>query len=147
MIVIDGPNVARKHGKDTVFSSEGIKIAIDYYLKKGHDVVVFVPEQYTKKKPSNTLGAYFPVASNIPLLLDLVDKGYLILTPAADYDDNYTIEYAKKNKACILTNDRYNDYIEKQKDKDHARRWIRSHSISFTFVRDELLPNPDFVFR
>jgi hypothetical protein len=30
--------------------------------------------------------------------------------------------------------------------KAKARHWIRTHSISFTFVKDEFLPNPDFTF-
>ena len=29
-------------------------------------------------------------------------------------------------------------------DKARARKWIRRHSISFTFVGSEFLPNPDF---
>lgn len=44
---------------------------------------------------------------------------------------------------------RYNDHIDKQKtekDKAQDRRFIRDHCISFTFVRDEFMPNPDFVF-
>jgi hypothetical protein len=27
-----------------------------------------------------------------------------------------------------------------------AQAWLRSHVISFTFLGDELLPNPDFGF-
>ena len=28
----------------------------------------------------------------------------------------------------------------------HMQAWLRSHVISFTFLGDELLPNPDFGF-
>lgn len=33
-----------------------------------------------------------------------------------------------------------------QEDRETASSWLRSHCISFTFVGDEFLPNPDFVF-
>ncbi len=33
-----------------------------------------------------------------------------------------------------------------QSEKSAAWAWLRSHCISFTFARDELIPNPDFVF-
>lgn len=37
-------------------------------------------------------------------------------------------------------------YALLQADKAAARAWLRSHCISFTFARDELIPNPDFLF-
>src|SRR5690348_15436412 len=83
LIVIDGPNVAKKHGKDQEFSSMGIKIALDYWNSHGHDAIAFIPEHYVRKKPSSTvtLGEFLPKASNIPLLLELVEQGKLVLTP------------------------------------------------------------------
>lgn len=105
------------------------------------------------------------VGDDLPLLTKLVDLGHVILTPPQDYDDSYSIDYARRHNACIVTNDRYNDSIlfslpllalsftlqdiDKQpteKEKAQVRRFIRDHSISFTFVRDEFMPNPDFKF-
>lgn len=37
-------NVAIRHGHDKRFSSKGLKIAIDYWLKKQHNVVVLLPD-------------------------------------------------------------------------------------------------------
>ncbi len=47
-----------------------------------------------------------------------------------------------------MTNDRYWDHVDKQPEaqRGRIRHWIRDHCISFTFVRNEFLPNPDFVF-
>lgn len=68
--------------------------------------------------------------------------------------------------AYIVTNDKFRDYIEslsgepgdqklkggKKKQQEvlldkqaikQEQAWIRSHSVSFTFNKDELLPNPD----
>lgn len=158
LIVIDGPNVAMKHGKKSYFSVEGLKIAIQYYISRGYDAVAFVPEYIATRKaqPNTTLGGstlklgdFMTVGDDLPQLMELVQKGLVVLTPPQDYDDSYCIEYAKKHNACIVTNDRYNDHIDKQpseREKATTRKFIRDHSISFTFIRDEFMPNPDFVF-
>lgn len=62
-IVIDGPNVAmvdfftlpilQRHGKENEYSSEGIKIALDYWNNKGHDAICFLPQHYIKRKPQS----------------------------------------------------------------------------------------------
>jgi hypothetical protein len=70
----------------------------------------------------------------------------IVKTPPQDYDDSYCIQYAKKFNAYIVTNDKFRDYIEKiegtpQKNKE--RKWLRDHSISYTFHGDEFLANPD----
>jgi hypothetical protein len=148
LIIIDGPNVARKHGKDTEFSTEGLNIALKYWTDRGHDAIAFLPEHYVKRKPGQgtvTLQEYLPKAKNIPLIMELIEKGQVVLTPPQDYDDSYTIDYAMKHDGCIVSNDRYWDHIEQKADlgkkaKKETLRWIREHLISFTFVRDEFMP-------
>lgn len=49
LIVLDGQNVAIRHG-DTRFSSAGLKLAIDYWVEKGHQVHVMLPDYYFKKE-------------------------------------------------------------------------------------------------
>jgi hypothetical protein len=46
MIVLDGPNVAMRHGKGKLFSCAGIQHAIVYYQNRGHTVLVILPEAY-----------------------------------------------------------------------------------------------------
>lgn len=49
----------------------------------------------------------------------------------------------------VVTNDLYRDHvkgIDGRKKAEAARRWIKSNSISYTFVGDEFFPNPDFSF-
>lgn len=75
--------------------------------------------------------------------------GVVVGTPAQDYDDSYCIEYAKRHSAYILTNDRYRDHIEtlsSNEEKRQVRQWLKTHLITFSFVFDDLLPNPDFRF-
>ena len=45
-----------------------------------------------------------------------------------------------------MTNDKFRDYIAKQEgspEKGKERKWIKDHSISYTFNTNEFLPNPD----
>lgn len=66
-----------------------------------------------------------------------------------DYDDSYSIRYAMQRNGFVVTNDLYRDHVKKIEDKqrkEEARRWLKGHCISFTFVGDEFLPNPDFHF-
>ena len=66
-----------------------------------------------------------------------------------DYDDSYCIEYARTNNGYIVSNDRYWDHVDKQPEKARGKtiRWLRDHCVSFTFVKDNFLPNPDFKLR
>jgi hypothetical protein len=81
---------------------------------------------------------------NVSLLNNLATKGYIIKTPPQDYDDSYSTQYAKRTNGYIVTNDKFRDYLHKVKeDKLREQKWIKDHSISFTFNTDEFLPNPD----
>lgn len=164
----------------------GIQLAIQYWQKKGHQVIAFIPEHYLHRKApppdkEQTLGEYMPMADNTELLAQLVDDGSVVLCPPQDYDDSYCIEYSKRSVrppqhfllqllthdthdtrhthlthhntahrhgAYIVTNDRYWDHIARQPEDQRAgvTRWLREHCISFTFAKNEFLPNPDFAF-
>eukprot|EP01097_Dermamoeba_algensis_P000717 TRINITY_DN1253_c0_g1_i1.p1 TRINITY_DN1253_c0_g1~~TRINITY_DN1253_c0_g1_i1.p1 ORF type:complete len:222 (-),score=53.25 TRINITY_DN1253_c0_g1_i1:330-995(-) len=152
VVVIDGPNVARKHGKKSNFSVRGIHIAHEYFSKMGYETISFVPEHYVSRKATqsangkSTLMDFLPMADNITLLNKLVDDGLVVLTPPQDYDDSYMIQYAKLHNALIVTNDRLWDFIEKQPahKRKSETKWIRTHCISYTFIKDTFMPNPDF---
>jgi hypothetical protein len=44
VIVIDGQNIAMRHGKGNFFSTRGLVITINYWRKNGHSVICFLPE-------------------------------------------------------------------------------------------------------
>ena len=130
-------------------------------------------QQVADKKKMKDMGLKEVKASQIPddvgLLNKLLAKDILVKTPAQDYDDSYCIQYAKKLNAFIVTNDKFRDYLDqvsqnlygekvekKQKnqkqsknngnDKSELRKeqaWIKAHSVSYSFNKDEFLPNPD----
>lgn len=150
-VVIDGPNVAMRHGNGK-FSSKGLRFAIEFFISRGFEVKAVLPDpcldeaQVSHLKSKRKLN-YSVNPSKIPdsvgLLKELDSQGLIIKTPAWDYDDSYCIEYARNKNATIITNDRYWDHIEKDRS---LQAWIREHSCSFTFAGDEFLPNPDYYF-
>lgn len=105
---------------------------------------------------------HIPV-DNIGVLLKLQTQGRLALTPSKvrslsraqssesflfqDYDDSYCLQYAHKKDAVIVSNDMYRDWVKKQPSwkKGESIQWLRTHVVSYTFVRDEFMPNPDFT--
>lgn len=58
------------------------------------------------------------IPDDVDLLIELKDKELAFGTPNWNYDDSYMIDFAKKKGAYIVTNDRYNDHIEKYSKND-----------------------------
>jgi ribonuclease ZC3H12 len=44
IIIVDGMNVAIRHGHDKRFSSKGLKITIDYWTSRKHNVMILLPD-------------------------------------------------------------------------------------------------------
>lgn len=72
------------------------------------------------------------------------NSGVLETAPAHDYDDSYIIEWATRNKACIVSNDKFRD--QKNEGKPWRSRWLKRHLISYAFIRQDFIPNPDFLW-
>ncbi|OEH73738.1 ribonuclease related [Cyclospora cayetanensis] len=164
LVVIDGSNVAMRHG-DTVkrereggklFSTQGILSVLAYYKDRGYKVRVFVPDyvlSYSSVAEARRQErAQLPVnqarlPDSVEALKKLQREGTLISTPPQDYDDSYCIKYALMNNGCIVTNDLYRDITNRVPNKSQQtalRAWLKRHVISFTFVDGEFLPNPEF---
>ena len=59
------------------------------------------------------------------------------------------LRYARTHAGVVLTNDMYRDWIAKApggRERDARHAWCGACLLSFTFVGDELVPNPDFDF-
>lgn len=139
LIVLDTANLCFSHGKGNVFSIDGFMIAYNYYKKKGYKVVGFIASYYIRTQKHQVKG-------NWEDLERLIRENVLILTPPQDYDDSYMLEYAKRHRGYIVSNDMYRDHLQKfknEKQRERMRDWIKKHTISFTFIQDEFLPNPD----
>lgn len=158
LIVVDVQNVAMKYGNGT-FVCKGIEIALDFWRSKQHKVVGFMPDylvsereiqKLTRLKEENPSAAK---ASKLPddvnYLKQLHKEGVIVTTPPQDYDDSYCIEYAKKHRGYIVTNDKFRDHINMFADKERKAAesiWIRRNRIGFAFKGNEFLPNPDAEF-
>ncbi|CDJ66002.1 hypothetical protein, conserved [Eimeria necatrix] len=165
LVVIDGCNVAMKHGDgardrekgpDKLFSTKGILAALDYYQERGYKVRVFVPEyvlsynSYSdarRQERAQMPVSYTRMPDCIEVLRKLHREGILICTPSQDYDDLYCIRYALMRGGCIITNDMYRDICSRVADKTQQaalRLWLKRHIITFTFVDGDFIPNPEF---
>ena len=149
LIILDASNIAMKHGGQT-YSTKGIQIVMDYFTKNGHEVISFLPEYlFRQKDPNNPLNKKRVAPDNIEYLKDLLKKNLVIQSPPQDYDDSYCIQHAKNHNAYIVTNDLFRDYLENISDsrrRETERIWIKEKCISFTFFKDEFIPNPDAAF-
>eukprot|EP01054_Gregarina_sp_Poly1_P010868 Gregarina_sp_Poly_1__10867@NODE_845_length_6002_cov_108_680371_g610_i0_p5_GENE_NODE_845_length_6002_cov_108_680371_g610_i0NODE_845_length_6002_cov_108_680371_g610_i0_p5_ORF_typecomplete_len154_score30_74RNase_Zc3h12a/PF11977_8/1_8e27PRORP/PF16953_5/3_4e08_NODE_845_length_6002_cov_108_680371_g610_i030683529 len=143
---------AKTNGSDRLFSSEGIQIAIDHFLRRNFQVVAILPEiileqnvthdlQRAKKMNLNFNVAKFP--DDARLLQSLRSQGLLHVVPSKDYDDSYILEFARMKDGFVLSNDQFRDKVKRD---GRAKWWLKKHVISYAFIQNELLPNPDFVF-
>jgi len=150
LIVLDASNIAMRHGEQKgIYSTKGIQIAIEFFTKNGHKVISFLPDYLFKEKDPNKHGKKRVLPDNLSYLYGLVSKGLVVKSPPQDYDDSYCIQYAKTHDAFIVSNDMFRDYIENIKDKaerETEKNWRDVKCISFTFIGDEFLPNPDAPF-
>jgi len=147
-IVIDGSNVAFAHGKSepamkngrngSEFSCWGIKLVVEYFVKRGHDnIVAFVPE-FRKKSGKSRDGN---------LLNKLEEEGHLAFTPSrevagrfiASHDDRFILGYAAEHGGIVVTRDNFRDHYHVPEWKDT----IQNRLLQPTFVRGKLFRFPD----
>ncbi|KAL1502161.1 hypothetical protein ABEB36_007347 [Hypothenemus hampei] len=108
-IYIDGSNVAFLHGQNERFSVAGLKICIDFFIKRGHEVKAFVPH-YRLRKGQTT---------DQELLHELYRKKLIITTPTlyihnerrSPYDDWYIVQSAAANGGIIVSADNFQDIL------------------------------------
>lgn len=142
-VVLDGSNIAWRHGNSQHFSLRGSLLAMEYYRKNGHAVVLFLPEARLQPHCRDSDHHSF----------DEIDRlrgtDSLVLVPSTDYDDAYTCTYGRENGAVIISNDVFRDVVYQASALGYNaaaewETWLNACRISFTFRRDEYLPNPSF---
>ncbi|KAF2880356.1 hypothetical protein ILUMI_25819 [Ignelater luminosus] len=133
-IIIDGSNIALGHSNGTIFSVKGLEIAINYFLKRGHKVIAFVPQYRSKCTES----------SNPQLLRSLNQRQLVIFTPSREvnrrritpYDDRYIIQYANSCEGIVVSNDNFRDIL---REKPQWRSTIEKRILMYTWVGDVLM--------
>uniref|UniRef100_A0A1B0D9J4 Uncharacterized protein n=1 Tax=Phlebotomus papatasi TaxID=29031 RepID=A0A1B0D9J4_PHLPP len=115
-----------------VFSVEGLKIAIEYFEEKGHEVVAVVPQFRSRKN----------LSTDPELLRDLNLKGKVIFSPAknihgftlSSYDDLLIMQVAEKNQGVIISNDNFADLLGQNIQWDTI---IGTRVVGFTWFKDQ----------
>lgn len=134
MIVIDGSNVAMEHTRGQIFSVEGLKICIDYFLRRGHIVKAFVPRFRCKSGKSSN-----------PRLLDFLERsGLVVYTPSREiqgrmcvsYDDRYIVQCAAEFDGIIVSGDNYRDLLP---ENPRWRTVIENRLLQFTWVDNMIM--------
>ncbi|CAF0713001.1 unnamed protein product [Brachionus calyciflorus] len=140
-IIIDGSNVAREHGKKygTCFSCKGIKIAVDYFLNRGHTEITALVPRFRRGNSDKECPTRNP-----EILDDLEKNGYLRYTPSQIYDDRVIIEAAFSLNAVIVSNDKYKDL---RKEKHDWKDFIEKNLLEFTVVDDFFIVTDDALGR
>jgi len=108
LFVVDGPNVAYRHGVGT-FSPKGILYSHNFFARNGSSCVVVVPEGKLSVDMLRASDSDMVADSNeVTLeLRELLKKGRILLTPSEDYDDSYVLHYAMSRGGIAVSNDRY----------------------------------------
>ncbi|KAG8452932.1 hypothetical protein GDO86_004653 [Hymenochirus boettgeri] len=142
-IVIDGSNVAMSHGNKEVFSCRGIKLAVSWFLERGHkDVTVFVPAWRKEQSRPDAL------ITDQEILRKLEKEKILVFTPSRRvqgrrvvcYDDRFIVKLAFESDGIIVSNDNYRDLAN---EKPEWKKFIDERLLMYSFVNDKFMPPDD----
>ncbi|XP_034864773.1 probable ribonuclease ZC3H12C isoform X2 [Mirounga leonina] len=129
-VVIDGSNVAMSHGNKEVFSCRGIKLAVDWFLERGHkDVTVFVPAWRKEQSRPDAL------ITDQEILRKLEKEKILVC-----YDDRFIVKLAFESDGIIVSNDNYRDLAN---EKPEWKKFIDERLLMYSFVNDKFMPPDD----
>ncbi|XP_077254783.1 uncharacterized protein LOC143893377 [Temnothorax americanus] len=129
-IIVDGCNVAMAHTNGKEFSEKGIKIVVDFFKLRGHNVKVFLPQHVRKKDHT--------------FLEKLYKEGTVVFTPSrlidgrqiTSYDDRYILKYATSCGGIVISTDQYRDLY---REKPEWRNTILNRLLIPTFVGDYIM--------
>ncbi|KAK1169640.1 hypothetical protein AOXY_G8485 [Acipenser oxyrinchus oxyrinchus] len=142
-IVLDGSNVAMSHGNKEVFSCHGIKLAVDWFLDRGHkDITVFVPAWRKEQSRPDAL------ITDQEILRKLEREKILVFTPSRRvqgrrvvcYDDRFIVKLAYESDGIIVSNDNYRDLAN---EKPEWKKFIDERLLMYSFVNDKFMPPDD----
>lgn len=144
-VVLDGANIAWRHGRSSRFSIRGAAEALQYFSTRGHPTVLFLPEARLDKCTREDERAVFEAVKS------LEGSEHLVTTPDEDYDDSYICHFARRHGALVVSNDAFRDqvYQASADGKEKAGEWVtwfKACRVSFTFQANLFLPNPSFNF-
>ncbi|KAE8278272.1 putative ribonuclease ZC3H12C [Larimichthys crocea] len=141
-IVVDGSNVAMSHGNKEVFSCQGIQLAVDWFLERGHhDITVFVPAWRKEQSRPDA-----PITDQ-EILRRLEKEKILVFTPSRRvqgrrvvcYDDRFIVKLAYESDGIIVSNDNYRDLAN---EKPEWKKFIDERLLMY-FCQRQLRQLPE----
>ncbi|KFQ19118.1 putative ribonuclease ZC3H12C, partial [Merops nubicus] len=141
--IIRNSNVCFSHGNKEVFSCRGIKLAVDWFLERGHkDVTVFVPAWRKEQSRPDAL------ITDQEILRKLEKEKILVFTPSRRvqgrrvvcYDDRFIVKLAFESDGIIVSNDNYRDLAN---EKPEWKKFIDERLLMYSFVNDKFMPPDD----
>lgn len=158
-VVLDAANIGRfgmeKGASDlhASFDTEQLMSAISYFERYKIRVVSFIPAAMVRKRPNrrdtDCSNARMDTNSKEDLDNLISNKRHrIVVVPSGDDDDMYVLNYSRQNNCFIVSNDFFNDHVERLRRRNQSlgssmRLWIDENRCSYTFVGNrEFMPNP-----
>lgn len=111
------------------FSWAGIRLCIDWFRKRNHQVKVFVPVNRCNNQPK---------AESVINYLKQINA--LVETPIDCNDDLFIIDAAVQNNGVIVSNDLYRD---EKSVKEEWKHFVNLNRLPYIFVDDLFMPAND----
>uniref|UniRef100_G3N8U8 C3H1-type domain-containing protein n=1 Tax=Gasterosteus aculeatus TaxID=69293 RepID=G3N8U8_GASAC len=130
-------------GNKEVFSCQGIQLAVDWFLERGHrDITVFVPAWRKEQSRPDAL------ITDQEILRRLEKEKILVFTPSRRvqgrrvvcYDDRFIVKLAYESEGIIVSNDNYRDLGN---EKPEWKKFIDERLLMYSFVNDKFMPPDD----
>ena len=143
--ILDGQNIAFKHGepialklgKKKKFSYLGLGLAFHDLYKRGYRAVFVLPKYHTNKKRIKQYDEYGVIEylRKCEVLIEVVGKN--------DYkkDDSYILQHAYNTQSQIITNDRFENKLDKLSEYEYAKwkPWLDKNRLGFEFIGDSFI--------
>jgi len=131
LIVVDGNNVGWAHSGHKSFSLKGVTICVDFFTRKEHKVVVFLPR-----------GAYNYATEEEKETLDIMElEQILSYCPPKTYDDLFSIKYAASRKGIVVSNDQFKD-VKAKNIPDYTDQVV-NRRLGFSWLGDTIMVPDD----
>eukprot|EP00466_Bigelowiella_natans_P016370 jgi/Bigna1/91739/estExt_fgenesh1_pg.C_1160027 len=128
-----------------------LELALSWCDKHGYKGTIFLPRSWTER-----LGFWDTECAMNKIsegwfwerLNRMVAQGQIVLTPHGmkNDDDKFMLAYARSHDSPIVSNDLFRDHVgalNDPKDRRALRTWLLQRRVSFMFIQDEFLPNPE----
>ena len=148
-VVIDGQNLAFAHGRErnkkAVFSYDSLEIITEFLYKRRYKPVIVLPSFWLK-------GRHQTKYDNNKIIEKLEGYGIFLSVKAKNsnkVDDLFILNYAFNNNACVITNDKFKDKLEKLSENENVKefnlwnQWLSLNRIGFSFSGDVFCPIRD----